>query len=71
MASDIVAYGLSCEEAEAFVRKLGGSTGPVNGSARLHVDGFECVRTKQDLSALPMARYECTNGGKRISFIRT
>ena len=71
LASDVMAYGLSCEEAHAVIRKAGPSTGPVNGASRLTVEGFECVRTGQDLSALPEASYECSTGRRRITFTRT
>ena len=71
LASDIVAHGLSCEEAETVVRKVGGPLGPINGAARGEADGFTCVRTSQEEAGLPSAAYECTRGGQRITFIRT
>lgn len=71
LASDIVARGLSCEEAEAVVRKVGGPLGPINGAARGEADGFTCVRTSQQQAGLPSAQYECTRGGQRITFLRT
>lgn len=71
-ASDIVAYGLPCSEAEAVVRKVAGPFGPVNGAARGEADGFTCVRTSQfDGMGLPSAKYECTRGSQRITFTRT
>ncbi len=71
LASDVVAYGVSCEEAHKVIRKAGPSTGPVNGASRLTVEGFECLRTGQDLSALPEASYECSTGQRRNTFTRT
>jgi len=71
MASDIVARGLSCEEAGAVVRKAGGPLGPLGGAARGEADGFTCIRTSQEDTGLPSARYECTRGGQRITFTRT
>ncbi len=70
VASSIVATGLSCEEAEAFVRKIGPSVGPF-GPARIELDGFECVLTRTDDVELPHGFFECTSGSKRISFVRS
>lgn len=70
-AWDIVATGMSCAEAEAFVRKVGGPMGPINGLPRVESDGFTCVRTSRSDRGLPSATYECTNGNKRITFVRT
>lgn len=72
MAAEIVAYGLSCEEAEAVVRQVGGPLGPVNGAERGEADGFTCIRTSQyEGRGLPSATYECTRGSQRITFTRT
>ena len=69
-ASRIVATGLSCEEAEAFVRRLGPSVGQ-SGPARIEFEGFECVLTRYEREPLPQGFYECTSGPKRISFVRS
>ncbi|MBW3547104.1 MAG: hypothetical protein KY452_03075 [Actinobacteria bacterium] len=69
-ASSIVATGLSCEEAEAFVRRLGPSVSP-GGPARIELEGFECVLTRYEREPLPQGFYECTSGSKRISFVRS
>ncbi|MFN2502697.1 MAG: hypothetical protein ABR540_00390 [Acidimicrobiales bacterium] len=72
VAGDIVAYGLSCEEAESVVRSVGGPLGPVNGAPRGEAEGFTCVRTGQEEGrGLPSASYECTRGSQRITFTRT
>jgi hypothetical protein len=71
VAADIVAYGLSCPEAEAVVRKVAGPFGPVNGAGHGEADGFTCVRTGEEDRGLPTATYECTRGSQRITFTRT
>jgi hypothetical protein len=71
LASTIVATGVPCPEAEAFVRKVGGPLGPINGLPRVEADGFVCERTSQDERGLPSATYVCTSGSKRITFVRT
>lgn len=71
LASDIVAYGVSCQEAEAVVREVGGPLGPINGAPRGEAGGFTCVRISQSDSGLPSAEYTCTRGGQRITFTRT
>lgn len=71
VASAIVAYGVSCQEAEAVVRTVGGPLGPVNGAPRGEANGFTCIRTSQEDRGLPSAEYVCTRGGQRITFTRT
>ncbi len=70
LATDIVATGVTCVEAEALVRKVGPPLGPINGAERAEADGWLCVRTGQDLSRLPTATYECTSGNRTITFTR-
>jgi hypothetical protein len=69
-ASEITATGLSCDEAEAFVRIAGERTSS-GGPDRLDVSGFRCVRTGGEEDPLPMSRYECTNGNKKVTFVRS
>lgn len=69
-ASEITATGLSCDEAEAFVRIAGARTSS-GGPDRLDVSGYRCVRTGSEQDPLPLSRYECTNGNKNISFVRS
>lgn len=69
-ASSIVATGLSCEEAEAFVRRLGPSVSP-GGPGRIELEGFVCALTRHEEEPLPQGFYECTSGSKRISFVRS
>jgi hypothetical protein len=71
MASDIVAYGLPCEEATALVREVGPGLGPINGLPRAEADGFVCVRTSQSDRYLPTSTYECTRDSARVTFVRT
>lgn len=70
VAGQIMAIGMDCAEAEDLVRKVGAQAGPVNGPARLEVDGFVCVRTRQSDGGLPSADYECTSGAKKVTFHR-
>lgn len=69
-ASSIVATGLSCDEAESFLRRLGPSVG-TNGPARIEREGFQCVLTRHQDEPLPQGFYECTSGPKRITFVRS
>jgi Cu-Zn family superoxide dismutase len=69
-ASSIRATGLSCAEAEAFVRIAGGRTSS-GGPAQLDVEGYSCVRTRSVQDPLPQAFYECTSGTKKVTFVRT
>lgn len=69
-ASSIVAYGLSCDDAEDFVRRVGPSVSP-NGPARIELDGWECLLTRHEEEPLPQGFYECTSGSKRITFVRS
>lgn len=70
LASDIEATGLSCDEAEAFVRIAGKRTSS-GGPAELDVEGFHCERTRTEEDPLPRAYYECTSGTKKVTFVRT
>jgi hypothetical protein len=69
-ASSILATGLSCEEAESFLRRLGPSVG-TNGPPRIELDGFECVLTRHEPEPLPQGFYECTSGTRKITFVRS
>ncbi|MDQ4068174.1 MAG: hypothetical protein M3203_01645 [Actinomycetota bacterium] len=73
MASDVVAFNLSCAEAEALVRKVGPRVAAVGGPSRIEVDGFTCVRTAQDDGAqgIPSSDFECTSGSRKVTFHRT
>lgn len=71
VVADIVAYGLSCDEALVVVRKVAKPLGPVNGAPRGEADGFVCLRTSEyEGRGLPSAAYECTRGAQRITFTR-
>ncbi|MGH9190320.1 MAG: hypothetical protein ACRD0Q_09865 [Acidimicrobiales bacterium] len=69
-ASDIRATGLSCAEAEAFVRVVGPRTSS-GGPAELDVEGYHCIRVRADEDPLPLAFYECTNGTRKVTFVRS
>ena len=69
-ASSIKATGLTCAEAEAFVRVAGPRTSS-GGPAQLDVDGYRCVRVRSVQEPLPQAFYECTSGAKKVTFVRT
>ena len=69
-ASSIKATGLTCAEAEAFVRIAGRQTSS-GGPAQLDVEGYRCVRVRSVQDPLPQAFYECTSGTKRITFTRS
>jgi len=73
IAGDVVATGLSCVEAEAFVRRVGPLVGATGGPANIEVGGFACVRTKEDdgQRGIPSSDYECTNGDQKVTFHRT
>lgn len=72
LASEIIATGVSCAEAEALVRKVGAPLGPVNGAPRAEADGWVCLRTggSDEGRGLPYATYECRNGNRTITFTR-
>jgi hypothetical protein len=69
-ASSIKATGLSCAEAEAFVRVAGRQTS-VGGPAQLDVEGYRCVQVRTVEDPLPQALYECTNGPRKVTFVRS
>ena len=69
-ASSIKATGLSCAEAEAFVRNAGRRTSS-GGPASVTVDGYRCVLVRSLQEPLPQAFYECTNGAKKVTFVRS
>jgi hypothetical protein len=69
-AGDITATGLSCADAEAFVRIAGARTSS-GGPQELDVSGYHCVRTRSEEDPLPQSFYECTNGPKKVAFIRS
>ena len=68
-AFDVMATGLSCADAEAFVRNAGARTSS-GGPPSVNVDGFRCVLTRKEQDPLPQAFYECTNGSRKVTFVR-
>ena len=70
-AGSITALGLSCGDAEAFVRRVGGSMGAENGLSTIEAEGFNCRRVSQEDVGLPSSTYDCVNGAKRITLVRT
>lgn len=69
-ASDIEATGLTCEEAERLVRAAGPRTSS-GGPQSVTVDGFRCVLTGTEEDPLPRASFECTDGNRKVTFVRT
>ena len=69
-ASEITATGLSCGEATAFVRVAGEQTSS-GGPDSLEVEGYRCRRTGSEQDPLPLSRYECTNGERKVTFTRS
>lgn len=69
-ASSVTATGLSCQEAEDFVRVAGRRTSS-GGPSSVNVDGYRCVLTRSEQDPLPRAFYECTDGGKKVTFVRS
>ena len=69
-ASSVKATGLSCAEAEAFVRVAGRQTSS-GGPAQVTVEGYRCVRVRSAQEPIPQAFYECTSGSKKVTFTRT
>ena len=69
-ASSVTATGVSCAEAEAFVRVAGARTSS-GGPAQLQVEGYRCVLVRSTQEPLPQASYECTDGARKITFVRT
>lgn len=72
LASDIVAAGMDCAEAEAVVRQAAAQAGPVDAPvAAFKIDGFLCLRTGGSQRGLPSADYACDGGSKQLTFHRT
>ena len=69
-ASSVKATGLSCAEAEAFVRIAGRQTSS-GGPPQVDVEGYRCVRVRSTQEPIPQAFYECTSGNKKVTFTRT
>jgi len=69
-ASSVQATGLTCAEAEAFVRLAGQRTSS-GGPALVTVEGYRCVRVRSVQEPLPQAFYECTSGARKVTFTRT
>jgi hypothetical protein len=69
-ASEVTATGLTCADAEAFVRIAGARTSS-GGPQELDVSGYHCVRTRSEEDPLPRSFYECTNGSQKVTFVRS
>ena len=69
-ATSVTASGLSCAEAEAFVRVAGTRTSS-GGPQRVTVNGFRCILTRSVQDPLPQAFFECTDDDKKVTFVRT
>jgi len=63
--------GVSCDQAESFIRAHAGPWRPESGPAHFEAEGFSCDRTGRSETALPpRANYKCTRGSEAIWFIR-
>lgn len=71
LASDIVATGVACAEAEALVRKVGAQVGAIGEPSRVETDGWVCIRTASSDRFLPNSDFACTSGSKTVTFHRT
>jgi len=69
-ASSIRATGLSCEEARSFVREAGAVTSS-GGPAQVEVQDYRCIRTRSLEEPIPQAFYECTDGDRKVTYVRT
>lgn len=69
-ASSVTATGLSCAEAEDFVRVAGTKTSS-GGPQAVDVEGYQCVATASTEDPLPTRSYKCTNGPKTVTFVRS
>lgn len=72
LATDIVATGVGCVEAEALVRNVGAQVRSVGGPSQLEADGWACVRTSENDPdrGLPSSDFECVTGSKKVTFRR-
>jgi hypothetical protein len=68
-AFDIEATGLPCSEAEELVRRAGSRTSS-GGPPSVTVDGFRCVLVRTEDDPLPRGFYECTDGPKKVTYVR-
>ncbi len=71
LAVDIVADGLSCEEAETFLRDHARPLQPPGGPEQIDAAGFSCRRTGLSTTRPPEADYKCVNGSQTIWFLRS
>jgi hypothetical protein len=71
VARDIRATGLSCEEAEALVGKIGPQVSSVGAPSRVESDGFVCNRlsTRSGDHGPALSTFECTSGATKVIFV--
>lgn len=69
-AYNVVATGLSCEEANGFIKKVHDTLTAV-GPAEADLEGFHCVRTGTEEFGMPSSDYRCTTGAKKVTFARS
>jgi hypothetical protein len=72
LATEIVATGVGCVEAEALVRNVGAQVRSLGGPSRVEADGWVCVRTSENDPdrGLPYSDFECVSGSKKVTFQR-
>lgn len=71
-AANIRATGLSCTDAEAFVRAAGAQMTSPNDPARIESGGYVCNRTslRSGDHGPALATFECVNGSAKVTFQR-
>lgn len=71
-ASNIQATGLSCADAEAFVRAAGVQMRSPNDPARVESGGYVCNRTslRSGDHGPALATFECVSGPAKVTFQR-
>jgi hypothetical protein len=53
------------------VVRVAGERTSSGGPDRLEESGYRCVRTGSEQDPLPVSRYECTNGSRKVTFTRS
>lgn len=51
--------------------RVAGNRTSAGGPPQVNVDGYRCVLVRSVEQPLPQAFYECTNGPKKVTFVRS
>ena len=72
VATDVRGTGVSCADAEAFVRKIGGQVSSQTGPAKVEMDGYTCTRVnvRSGDHGPALGTFDCANGALKITFVR-